>query len=502
MYQKNSPKFASNIHCEADANDEDALWLCEKALHGTEVTGSLQGKQYKTFLLAGELGGSSFKLCPENAVCNDEGQVTGCESGYYQEEQTCKQEKACDEASKTIRTSCAEDCGEEVKEGTCNVKTGQWENYTVTQACPTKPPLTKACSALGKGWSSGTAQGSTQCSGGSWAEPTWDEEPCQKECDSTKEYIRTTCDENCGEEIKQGTCNTKTGEWENYTVTQECPVKPDDRYICHDYNSNQCGIKTRTVTCGTNGQWINTAWQGSCKTVETLSETCGSSYSKPNAKPTRKATCQEDGTWKYGAYNYTACGCTMSTKPADYTDGCNVAGQIGTKTYTYVCNYNNKWTAQLESSNCTTVPAGGTFSGHGNYCHSGYSDTKCSGGYTFTDSSQCQVGGGAGGCNGNEFQNQAYCYVGNGAASSSCNNGIYSGGAYCQTVSLTSCTGNTFKAGSRCVALKTGACGGNIYENGAYCAETTGTYGKNYCAAGTPTKDGKCWDGSGGKVAC
>ena len=92
MYQKNSPKFASNIHCEADASDEDALWLCEKALHGTEVTGSLQGKQYKTFLLAGELGGSSFKVCPENAVCNDEGNVTGCESGYYQEEQTCKEE--------------------------------------------------------------------------------------------------------------------------------------------------------------------------------------------------------------------------------------------------------------------------------------------------------------------------------------------------------------------------------------------------------------------------
>ncbi|MBQ8032455.1 MAG: prepilin-type N-terminal cleavage/methylation domain-containing protein, partial [Elusimicrobiaceae bacterium] len=52
MYQKNSPKFASNIHCEADETNEDALWLCEKGLNGTEIPGSINtaSGEYKTFL--------------------------------------------------------------------------------------------------------------------------------------------------------------------------------------------------------------------------------------------------------------------------------------------------------------------------------------------------------------------------------------------------------------------------------------------------------------------
>ena len=62
MYQKHSPKFAGNIHCEAKADDDEALWLCEKGLHGTEVTGggSIQGSDYKTYLLAGAQGADNF----------------------------------------------------------------------------------------------------------------------------------------------------------------------------------------------------------------------------------------------------------------------------------------------------------------------------------------------------------------------------------------------------------------------------------------------------------
>ena len=141
MYQKNSTKFASNIHCEAKADNDDALWLCEKGLQGTEVTGSgsLQGGTYKTFLLAGNQGDSSFLTCPTNATCDEQGTVTGCEEGYYQDEQTtCKQGTMCDKDTEIIRTSCSGNCGEEVKQGTCNFQTGTW-NYTVTQSCPVKP---------------------------------------------------------------------------------------------------------------------------------------------------------------------------------------------------------------------------------------------------------------------------------------------------------------------------------------------------------------------------
>ena len=58
IYQKHSPKFASNIHCEADETNEDALWLCEKGLNGTEIPGSINTAEgdYKTFLLAGNIG--------------------------------------------------------------------------------------------------------------------------------------------------------------------------------------------------------------------------------------------------------------------------------------------------------------------------------------------------------------------------------------------------------------------------------------------------------------
>ena len=61
VYQKYSPKFANNIHCEADKTNEDALWLCEHGLRGTDLgENSLKGSGYKTFVLAGNAGDDSF----------------------------------------------------------------------------------------------------------------------------------------------------------------------------------------------------------------------------------------------------------------------------------------------------------------------------------------------------------------------------------------------------------------------------------------------------------
>ena len=100
MYQKYSLRFAGNIHCEAAANNEEAVWLCEKGLHGTEVDGSLQGSGYKTYLLSGDAAGSNFvKPCPEGATCNSDGDVLGCTPGHYQSGNECM-------AQATLNTNC------------------------------------------------------------------------------------------------------------------------------------------------------------------------------------------------------------------------------------------------------------------------------------------------------------------------------------------------------------------------------------------------------------
>ena len=205
MYQKNSPKFASNIHCEAKADNDDALWLCEKGLQGTEVTGSgsLQGGTYKTFLLAGNQGDSSFITCPEGATCNEQGTITqcpngqtlkdgeclecssilgattcsttayeatACESGYYLDEQTCKQEIPCDNASMPeTQQNCSSGCGKQTREVTCNTHTGTWnppgewegtcpgnKQPNFTSSCAVGEYGTKTytyvCNAAGTGW--------------------------------------------------------------------------------------------------------------------------------------------------------------------------------------------------------------------------------------------------------------------------------------------------------------------------------------------------------------
>ena len=331
VYQKNSPRFASNIHCEAEANDNEAVWLCEKGLQGTEITGSLQGKNYKTFLLAGELGSSSFKVCQDNAVCDDEGSVTGCESGYYQEEQTCKQEKTCDEASKTIRTSCAEDCGEEIKEGTCNVKTGQWENYTVTQACPIKPI---------------------------------EIEPCEEGSD-LKKTRSVSCDPTTKQWVVQG-------EWDTSGCKKECDpdTKPAESRSCQE--RGKCGLETRTVTCNyRTGEWTDLEWntQGCSSSPESISQACDSPYTFGNKSS--YYTCNSNKWIENWNYNY--CGYACDNSNTAHTE----------KEYSCECGYRNIYysceitTGEWVSSEgpCPRKPAPRTIeTGRGKIseCDSGY----------------------------------------------------------------------------------------------------------------------------------
>ncbi len=70
MYQEHSPMFAGNIHCEAKADDAEAMWLCKEGLGGQDVLGerSLQGTGYKTYILQGGAGDGQFLTALEKVA--------------------------------------------------------------------------------------------------------------------------------------------------------------------------------------------------------------------------------------------------------------------------------------------------------------------------------------------------------------------------------------------------------------------------------------------------
>lgn len=51
-YQKNSENYPGETHCEAQTGDEQANWLCEKALHGKKLRSSITSG-YTTYVLEG-----------------------------------------------------------------------------------------------------------------------------------------------------------------------------------------------------------------------------------------------------------------------------------------------------------------------------------------------------------------------------------------------------------------------------------------------------------------
>ncbi len=107
VYQKHSPKFADNIHCEALKDDSKANWLCETALGGTLLTGSLSGKNYLTYLLSGDGVGNFLKDC-QAGYYDNEGECTQAPAGSYAVEgelKTCPG-GTYSQAGKTSCTNC------------------------------------------------------------------------------------------------------------------------------------------------------------------------------------------------------------------------------------------------------------------------------------------------------------------------------------------------------------------------------------------------------------
>ncbi len=155
VYQKHSPKFANNIHCEAVKDDTKANWLCEKGLGGTLLTGSISGKNYLTYLLAGDGIGNFLKDCPAGQYDND-GTCTRAPDGYYAEGSelkicpagtyrfgnyteclTCPAGSISAEGSANC-TRCPD--GQITEDGvtcnTCPAGTYKYGQYTTCQPCP------------------------------------------------------------------------------------------------------------------------------------------------------------------------------------------------------------------------------------------------------------------------------------------------------------------------------------------------------------------------------
>lgn len=65
FYQKHSPNFPDEIHCEAKQDDTNANWLCEKGLQGTFIKRALTDG-YSTYVLQGNGNGNFGKTYYSN----------------------------------------------------------------------------------------------------------------------------------------------------------------------------------------------------------------------------------------------------------------------------------------------------------------------------------------------------------------------------------------------------------------------------------------------------
>ena len=96
VYQQHSKNFAGTTMCEA--NDDTAKELCQ-SLGGVFVSANGTDSGWSSYLLSGKLqAGDAFEVpCPANSTeCNNDGEATGCENGYYIDGGACS---ACPENS-------------------------------------------------------------------------------------------------------------------------------------------------------------------------------------------------------------------------------------------------------------------------------------------------------------------------------------------------------------------------------------------------------------------
>ena len=118
VYQKHSKNFPDTTMCEAKG--DTAKELCQ-SLGGVFVSENGTEGRWTSYLLSGQLAaGNAFKEpCPENAVCNENDEITGCNGGYYVDQGGCSacpaNSAGCDNNGET--TFCAS--GYTLKDGEC-----------------------------------------------------------------------------------------------------------------------------------------------------------------------------------------------------------------------------------------------------------------------------------------------------------------------------------------------------------------------------------------------
>ncbi len=133
MYQKHSVNFPGEIHCEALKGNKQATWLCEKALHGTKIGGSLT-TGYSEYILEGSGKGVTVTVseelagvaCPEGSA-EDACKVTENEDGS-------KTKMVC--TTPGTATTCTYTTTN--TDGSTTVCKGQYAKYENGKCIPTK----------------------------------------------------------------------------------------------------------------------------------------------------------------------------------------------------------------------------------------------------------------------------------------------------------------------------------------------------------------------------
>ena len=190
QYQKNSPQFAENIHCEALTGDEEPNWLC-KALGGEYIG---ENGDYTAYLLSGDRTAGTF--------------AKKCKGAQDSTEQTCE-------------------CGGSItRDVSCDTRTGEWDYTDWSGSCPTKPATSQECSANSK---TGTQTRSVTCTDGTWVTGNWSS--CDIPCEGEQPANITASQSGA-----TGTASCVDGEWvytwtEGQTYTYSRCVA-DSAYAC------------------------------------------------------------------------------------------------------------------------------------------------------------------------------------------------------------------------------------------------------------------------------
>jgi len=119
MFLNNSAQFASNIHCEAKTDDEEAMWLCQEGFAGEPLEhASLLGDGYTAFLISGDSGAGYVPTdyhgdpgiilahgdtcstgqngncdgvtASDNSTCSSSGRTGGCNDSTFTGNSTCE----------------------------------------------------------------------------------------------------------------------------------------------------------------------------------------------------------------------------------------------------------------------------------------------------------------------------------------------------------------------------------------------------------------------------